>query len=150
MGDGDRTRTVFPPADFKSATSASSITPTYWYGQWDLNPYTFRHGNLNPACLPIPSCPHIEKATYPTHEAKQSTLFSVLLCSFQQLWRSEWDLNPRKTQCFAGFQDRFHQPLGHRCTLTQFETLFNFHCWPLELAKFPLRSPATTGIKAVL
>ena len=31
-----------------------------WWGKWDLNPHAYRHGNLNPARLPIPPCPHVE------------------------------------------------------------------------------------------
>ena len=31
-------------------------------GIWDLNPYASRHKNLNLACLPIPSIPHIAKS----------------------------------------------------------------------------------------
>lgn len=29
------------------------------------------------------------------------------------IWRMEWDSNPRYTRMHAGFQDRFLKPLGH-------------------------------------
>src|SRR6516165_12747948 len=39
------------------ATCCVSLTPLVWCGRRDSNPHDFRHGNLNPARLPIPPRP---------------------------------------------------------------------------------------------
>ena len=47
----------------KDSISLSSLTENhvfdFWCRSWDSNPHAVRHGNLNPACLPVPSDRHI-------------------------------------------------------------------------------------------
>src|ERR1700704_3581170 len=38
-------------------SSVPGVERTTWCGRRDLNPYVFRHGNLNPARLPVPPRP---------------------------------------------------------------------------------------------
>ncbi len=39
--------------------------PFHWCGHGDLNPNALLHRNLNPACLPVPSCPHMNSREIP-------------------------------------------------------------------------------------
>ena len=91
---GARTGTRTPDPRLKRALLYQLSYPRIWSGWRDSNPYAFRHGNLNPARLPISPHPDMKVFT---------------------AWG--YTYNPSKTPCYTAKAVRYNTSLSRRTYL---------------------------------